>query len=158
MELEQMQILLVEDEEHDVELTLAALESHKVVNQVHVVRDGAEALEFLAECEAKQAAGTGTLPRLVLLDLNLPKVSGIEVLEKIKSNPATKIIPVVVLTSSTEEQDVMKSYLHGVNSYLQKPVKFDEFCNVVKEIGLYWLLMNRQPLAACIPIKPARAG
>jgi len=157
MELEQTQILLVEDEEPDIELTLAALESHKVANQVHVARDGAEALEFLAECEAKQAAGTGALPRLVLLDLNLPKISGIEVLQKIKSNPATKIIPVVVLTSSTQDQDMMRSYLNGVNSYLQKPVKFDEFCKVVKEIGLYWLLMNRQPLSS-LAVKYAKAG
>lgn len=147
MELEQIDILLVEDEEHDIELTLAALAGHRVANKIHVARDGEEALQFIANCQAQQAAGAGTLPRLVLLDLNLPKVSGIQVLEKIKSDPLTKIIPVVVLTSSTEDQDMMKSYLNGVNSYLQKPVKFDEFCDIVKEIGLYWLLMNRQPPA-----------
>lgn len=147
MEFEQTQILLVEDEEYDIELTLTALKSHKVANQIYVARDGAEALRFLADCEARQAAGTGLLPKLVLLDLNLPKVNGIEVLERIKSNPMTKIIPVVVLTSSTDDQEVRKTYLHGANSYLQKPVKFDEFCDVVKEVGLYWLLMNRLPLA-----------
>ena len=151
MEVEQVDILLVEDEEHDIELTLAALESHHVANKVHVARDGAEALEFLADCEARRAAGTGVLPRLVLLDLNLPKINGMEVLENIKSNPATRMIPVVVLTSSTDDRDLMKSYLNGVNSYLQKPVKFDDFCSVVKEVGLYCLLMNRQP-APSIPL------
>ena len=157
MELEPTEILLVEDEEHDIELTLAALASHHLTNKVHVARDGVQALEYLANSEAKQTAGTGLLPRLILLDLNLPRIDGIAVLNKIKGNPATRIIPVVVLTSSTDDRDMMKSYLSGVNSYLQKPVKFDEFCGVVKEIGMYWLLMNKAPKGAFIPIKVAHA-
>lgn len=158
MPLTSCDILLVEDEEKDIELTLVALESHHVANKVHVARDGVEALEFLAACEAKQAAGTAALPRLILLDLKLPRLDGFQVLEKIRSNPATKIIPVVVLTSSAQDQDMLRSYLNGVNSYLQKPVKFEQFCQTVKEIGFYWLLMNKIPVGRLLQAGDSRVA
>ena len=157
MGLENAAILLVEDEEYDVELTLAALADQEGNNKVHVTRDGVEALEYLAECEAKEAAGTPAMPRLVLLDLNLPRLGGIEVAKRIKSNPLTKVIPVVVFTSSVEDEDVMRSYSNGVNSYLQKPIGFDEFCKVIKQLNLYWILMNRAPVASALSSEKGQA-
>ena len=144
MEKSLVEILLVEDNENDIELTLHALRSENLGNKIRVVRDGEEALQFLANCEAELAAGN-EMPKVILLDLKLPKVDGIQVLRQIKSNPRTKMIPVVVLTSSKEDEDMVKSYRLGVNSYLQKPVNFDQFRQMVKQLGMYWLLVNRLP-------------
>jgi len=140
-----IEILLVEDNENDIELTLHALRAENLGNQIHVARDGEEALEFLAKSESDLAGGTGVLPKLILLDLKLPKVDGLQVLRQVKSNPATRIIPVVVLTSSKEDEDMVSSYRLGVNSYLQKPVNFEQFRKMVKQLGLYWLLVNQLP-------------
>lgn len=145
MERSAVEILLVEDCEQDIELTLHALRAQNLANNVRIARDGEEALQFIAECTRNYANGDGVLPRLVLLDLKLPKVDGIEVLRRIKSDPATKMIPVVVMTSSVEEKDLVKSYHLGVNSYIQKPLDFEEFRNNVKDLGFYWLLVNRVP-------------
>ena len=137
-------ILLVEDNPRDEALTLRALKKSNVINDLVVARDGVEALDYLL--------GTGThaddppvLPQLVLLDLKLPKVDGLEVLRKIRSDPRTQLIPVVVLTSSRQESDIVKSYSLGVNSYIVKPVDFDNFAAAVAEIGHYWLIVNQGP-------------
>lgn len=140
-----IEILLVEDNPDDIELTLRALNVHKLANKVHVVRDGAQALEFLFGSDACAGRNSKELPKLVLLDLKLPKVDGFEVLRRIRSEEATRMIPVVVLTSSREERDVVESYRLGVNSYIVKPVDFEQFVASVSEIGLYWLLLNEQP-------------
>jgi CheY-like chemotaxis protein len=131
-----VEILLVEDNPDDAELTLRALKGKNLANRLHWVKDGAEALAFLDTAEA---------PRLILLDLKLPKVDGLEVLRRVKSDPRTRTIPVVVLTSSKEDKDIVASYQLGVNSYVQKPVAFDRFIAAVSELGLYWLLLNRPP-------------
>jgi len=136
-------ILLVEDNPDDVELTLLALEKNNIANPVSVVRDGQEALDYLFY-KGKYEGADHDLPNLVLLDLKLPKVDGIEVLHKIKADRKLKLIPVVVLTSSKEDNDVLKSYDLGVNSYIRKPVDFDQFVDTVKQIGFYWLLINEQ--------------
>ena len=136
-------ILLVEDDPRDVELTLRALKEHNLANSIHVARDGAEALEYLFPQDASR---TPPPPKLVLLDLKLPKIDGLEVLCRIKDDPATKKLPVVILTSSKEAPDLEAAYEFGVNSYLCKPVEFQEFVNVVKQIGLYWLLLNEPPV------------
>ena len=138
-------ILLVEDNPHDVELTLRALKKHNLANRVHVVKDGAEALEFIFGTDTYADRDIEIGPKVVLLDLKLPKVDGLEVLRKIKSDERTKIIPVVVLTSSQEESDIVKSYKLGANSYMVKPVDFDKFIESVSELGLYWLLLNKPP-------------
>ncbi len=148
-----VEILLVEDNPADVELTLHALRKNNLANQIHVVRDGEEALAFLFD---PQRANHAHL-KLVLLDLKLPKVDGLEVLRKVKSDPRTKSIPVVVMTSSKEEQDLVKSYELGVNSYLQKPVDFDQFRETVKQLGLYWLVIN-QPAPPIIPPATGQRG
>jgi two-component system response regulator len=142
----EIQILLVEDSPQDVELTLEALESENLANRIDVVRDGEEALDYLF-CRGSYATRTSGMPKLVLLDLKLPKVNGLEVLQAMKDDPRTKAIPVVILTSSKEEQDVVASYKLGVNSYIQKPVDFDQFRAKVKELGFYWLLVNDSPPA-----------
>lgn len=139
-----VEILLVEDNENDIELTLHALRSEKLGNSIQVVRDGEEALEFLHSPEFKQNGGLPP-PKVILLDLKLPKVSGLEVLRQVKSDPVLQLIPVVVLTSSKEERDMVASYRLGVNSYLQKPVDFESFRAMVKELGLYWLVINQAP-------------
>ena len=136
-------ILLVEDNPDDVELSLLALERNNIANPVTVVRDGQEALDYLFY-KGKYEGAEHDLPNLVLLDLKLPKVDGIEVLNKIKADRKLKLIPVVVLTSSKEDNDVLKSYDLGVNSYIRKPVDFDQFVDTVKQIGFYWLLINEQ--------------
>ena len=140
-----IEILLVEDNEYDIELTLRALHEDHLANTVHVARDGEEALAFLADCETAINGGGGVMPKLILLDLKLPKVDGHEVLRQVKGNPATKMIPVVVLTSSKQDEDMLKSYLTGVNSYIQKPVNFEQFRKIVKDLGLYWLVVNQLP-------------
>jgi two-component system, response regulator len=135
-------ILLVEDNPNDAELTLRALKKAHVANEIHVVRDGAEALEFLFGEGAYAGRAESALPRVVLLDLKLPKVDGLEVLRRLKSEDRTRKIPVVVLTSSREESDLVASYHLGANSYIVKPVDSEKFFEAVHEIGLYWLLLN----------------
>ena len=134
-------ILLVEDNASDAELTIRALKKAHVANDVHLMRDGAEALDVLFGKGAAERA----LPRVVLLDLKLPKVDGLEVLRRVKGNDRTKLIPVIVLTSSREESDLVASYRLGANSYIVKPVESEKFFEAVNQIGLYWLLLNEPP-------------
>lgn len=140
-----IEILLIEDNPADVVLTLRGLKKHNLSNKVMVINDGAEALDYIFARGEYDDRNMENIPRLILLDLKLPKVHGLEVLRQIKSNEMTKVIPVVVLTSSTEEKDVIESYKLGVNSYITKPVDFDKFLKAAEEIGLYWVLLN-QPL------------
>jgi two-component system response regulator len=144
--LKEVEILLVEDNPNDVELALRALKKHNLTNKVHVVKNGAEALEFIFGTGAYAGRDVNNKPKVILLDLKLPKVDGLEVLRRIKSDERTKVIPVVVLTSSTEERDIIESYQLGVNSYIVKPIDFDKFIDAVSELGLYWLLLNQPPL------------
>jgi two-component system, response regulator len=141
---EHVEILLVEDSPHEVELTLHALRQHRADAKVHVARDGEEALDFLF-CRGPFASRPFEPPRLVLLDLKLPKVDGIEVLRQIRGDPRTSPIPVVVLTSSKEQRDVVASYRLHVNSYIQKPVDFGRFQETVQQLGFYWLTVNETP-------------
>jgi two-component system response regulator len=140
-------ILLAEDNPQDVELTLAALDEHNLANEVVVVHDGAEALEYLCR-RGKYAGRNGSNPVVVLLDLKMPKVDGLEVLRTIKSDEHMKTIPVVMLTSSREEQDLVKSYRLGVNAYVVKPVDFQQFIDAVKELGAFWALINEPPVGS----------
>src|SRR6266705_108195 len=139
---DEIEILLVEDNADDVELCLHELRKEKLSNKIQVARDGQEALDFLFARGQYRGREPVALPRLILLDLKLPKVDGIQVLREVKSSPSTRTLPVVILTSSREERDLVESYELGVNSYLQKPVDFEQFRNVVKQIGLYWLVVN----------------
>lgn len=134
-------ILLVEDNPNDVKLTLHAFELANLGNTVHVARDGVEALEFLFGTEPRPEINR-RLPKVILLDLKLPRLDGLEVLKRIKSDPRTRRIPVVILTSSTEERDVMLTYEIGANSYIVKPVDFEQFTEAIREIGKYWLVIN----------------
>jgi CheY-like chemotaxis protein len=143
MEPKDVRILLVEDNPDDIELTLRAFKKHNLTNDIIIARDGEEALDILFQ-RGKDIA-EHQQPDLVLLDLKLPKVNGLDVLRQVKSHPETKIIPVVILTSSKEEKDLVESYRLGVNSYIRKPVNFEKFIEVVKQLGLYWLLLNEQP-------------
>jgi len=136
----------VEDNPNDIELTLHAFKKNKLTNRIHVVRDGAEALEFLFATGAYAGRDSADWPRVILLDIKLPKVDGLEVLRQIKKDPRTRTIPVVLLTSSREERDILESYRLGSNSYIVKPVEFDQFTNAVRELGMYWLLLNRPPV------------
>jgi len=142
-----LEILLVEDNPDDLELTLHALRSDNVANRIEVARDGEEALDYFYRRGRFVGRPKGSQPSLVLLDLKLPKVDGIEVLQVIKNDPATRAIPVVVLTSSKEEIDMVMSYQLGVNSYIQKPVDFKQFRETVKQLDLYWLVINQPPPA-----------
>lgn len=138
-------ILLVEDNPDDVDLTLRALKKNNIKNEVIVAKDGAEALDFLF-CNGKyDGRDPGDLPAVVLLDLKLPKVGGLDILKRIRANQSTKLLPVVILTSSMEEKDLVKSYELGTNSYIRKPVDFSRFIEVVQSLGLYWLLLNEIP-------------
>jgi two-component system response regulator len=140
-----VEILLVEDNPEDLELTQRALRKANLANNIHIVRDGAEALEFLF-CEGAHAARKiEDHPKVILLDLKLPKLDGLQVLRRIKGDPRTKAIPVVVLTSSKEQNDVVESYHLGVNSYIVKPVNFERFAEAVQQLGMYWLLFNQPP-------------
>jgi CheY-like chemotaxis protein len=137
-------ILMVEDDPKDVELTLTALEDYNLTNEVVVARDGEEALDYLY-CRGSFKMRTNENPAVLLLDLKLPKVDGLEVLQTIKSDEKLKIIPVVVLTSSREERDMVASYKLGVNAYVVKPVDFHEFVNAIKELGVFWAIINEPP-------------
>jgi len=141
-----IEILLVEDNPNDVELALHALKKNNLTNHIQVVRDGAEALEFLFGSGAYAGREVNHTPKVILLDLKLPKVDGLEVLRRIKSDERTRLIPVVVLTSSREERDIVESYRLGVNSYIAKPVDFEQFTEAVRQLGLYWLLLNQPPV------------
>lgn len=140
-----VEILLVEDNPDDVELAVHALRRENLANHIEVARDGEEALDFLF-CRGRHAnRNFATPPRLVLLDLKLPKVDGLDVLKEVKSDPRTKAIPVVIITSSREEQDLVTSYKLGVNAYIQKPVDFGQFREMVKQLGLFWMVVNQPP-------------
>lgn len=138
-------ILLVEDNPRDEELTLLAFEDSNIANEIVVARDGAEALDYLFGTGRYHGRAVGDLPNVVLLDLKLPKVSGLEVLARIRADTRTALLPVVVLTSSDEEQDMLRSYKLGVNAYLQKPVDFEHFIKATKTLGLFWAVLNRVP-------------
>ncbi len=143
--ISEVEILLVEDNPNDAELALRALRKHNLANRIHLVKDGAEALEFIFGNGAYAGRNIGNKPKVIFLDLKLPKVDGLEVLHKVKSDERTKTIPIVVLTSSHEERDLVESYKFGVNSYIVKPVDFDKFIQAVAQLGMYWMLLNRQP-------------
>lgn len=138
-------ILLVEDREEDAELTMMALKNYRLANTIKWVKDGQEALDYLFAKEDKAVASINR-PKIILLDLKMPKVDGIEVLRAIRNDPRTKTIPVIILTTSREEKDVVDAYNLHANSYIVKPVGFDKFTESVKEIGIYWLLLNEPPV------------
>ena len=142
-----VEILLVEDSPQDIKLALHAFQRQKLANHIHVARDGVEALHFLFGTGPYEGRDIARRPKVVLLDLKLPKLDGIEVLEKIRADPRTMTLPVVVLTSSREEPDIARCYELGVNSYIVKPVDFDQFMDVSRQLGLYWLLLNQLPVS-----------
>ena len=137
-------ILLVEDHPDDEELTMRALAKNNILNQVVVARDGVQALEYLLGTGAHAGRDTTVMPQLILLDLKLPKIDGLEVLRRLRADERTRFLPIVILTSSKEEQDLIKSYKLGANSYVRKPVDFIEFTKAVQQLGLYWLILNEQ--------------
>jgi CheY-like chemotaxis protein len=139
------EILLVEDNPTDLELALRIFKKHRIANRIEVARDGVEALDFLFGEGAHAGRGSLQIPKVILLDLKLPKIGGIEVLRRIKSDPRTRTIPVVVLTSSREEKDLLESYQLGVNSYIVKPVDCEQFSACLRDIGMYWVLSNAPP-------------
>jgi len=143
--VKQSMILLVEDNEDDELLTLRALTRNNIKNEVVVARNGADALDFLFGTGAHAGRDLSVMPEVTLLDLKLPKISGLEVLRTLRSNELTKLLPVVVLTSSLEEQDLIRSYGLGANSYVRKPVDFNQFTEAVRHLGLYWLILNEKP-------------
>jgi len=141
----QTEILLVEDSQDDLDMTLRALRKANMANHIEIARDGVEALDFIF-CEGAHAARKiENIPKLIMLDLKLPKIDGMEVLKRIKGDPRTKMIPVVMLTSSKEQNDVIRSYGLGGNSYIVKPVDFESFAEAVQKLGMYWLLLNQPP-------------
>ena len=145
MNQNEIEILLVEDDPNDVELALRALRRNKLANQIHVARDGEEALDYLFGRGPHSGRNLDAQPKLILLDLKLPKINGLEVLREIKGDPRTRPVPVVVMTSSREQRDMLEGYELGVNSYIQKPIDFDQFQRVIQDLGYYWLVVN-QPL------------
>jgi two-component system, response regulator len=145
-DLNLIDILLVEDNPNDAELTLMALKENKLANAIHHVKDGEEALEYIFCTGRYEKRNNNIKPRVILLDLKLPKVDGIEVLRKIRADDKTRNVPVVVLTSSKEERDLVDAYQLGVNSYIVKPVQFENFIKVVKDLELYWLVINQSPV------------
>ncbi len=142
-------ILLVEDSPDDVELTLRALKKHNITNEVAVVRDGQEALDYLLGGDEHGGCTPNELPAVILLDLKLPKVDGLEVLQQLRADERTELVPVVVLTSSKQQQDMVSSYKFGANSFVRKPVEFGEFAEAVRQLGLYWLLLNEPSPPEC---------
>jgi len=143
--MERKTILLVEDNPDDEELTLRTLKEYNVTNQVVVARDGAEALDYLFATGKYAGRDASLTPAVVLLDLKLPKVDGLEVLERIRADERTKLTPIVILTSSQAEEDLVNGYRLGCNSYVRKPVEFERFCDAVRQLGMYWLLLNEPP-------------
>lgn len=141
----EVEILLVEDNPQDAEMAIRALKKNNLANHLIHVKDGEEALDFIFTRGAFSDRKGKSNPKVILLDLKLPKVGGLEILKEVKSNPNTKTIPVVVLTSSKEENDMVESYKLGVNSYIVKPVDFDKFINCIKDLGMYWLVVNQLP-------------
>lgn len=142
---EVVDILLAEDSDADAEMTMRALRRNNIGNAVHRVRDGQEALDFLYQTGAYEGCTPARLLKLVLLDLKMPKVDGVEVLRRLRATEATSMLPVVIMTSSNEERDVTQSYLHGANSYVVKPIDFAQFAKTVVDVGLYWIVTNRVP-------------
>jgi len=143
-----VEILIVEDNPNDLEMTMRGLQKARLVNHIEVARDGAEALDFVF-CEGAYAGRSiDNQPKVILLDLKLPKVDGLEVLTRLKEDPRTRAIPVVMLTSSQEQSDLLASYQNGVNSYIVKPVNFESFVQAVADLGMYWMLLNQPPAAA----------
>jgi CheY-like chemotaxis protein len=142
-----MELLLVEDNPNDLELMLHVLNKNRLANHIKIARDGEEAIEFLFGGDGKALSQPENIPKVILLDLKLPKVDGLEVLRRVKADPRTKLIPVVALTSSREDRDLYRCYELGVNSYIVKPVDFTRFTEAVRQLGLYWLLYNERPLA-----------
>jgi len=138
-------ILLVEDNPDDVELTLRAFKKNNILNEVIVKRDGAEALDFFFGKDGVAGKKDNGMPSVILLDLKLPKIDGLEVLEKLRADERTKLIPVVILTSSKEQRDIVSGYKFGCNSYIRKPVDFNQFAEAVRQLGLYWLILNEAP-------------
>ncbi len=141
-----IEILYVEDNPNDLELTLHAFNKNHLANNILIARDGEEALTLLFGEKSNPETELSNSPKVILLDLKLPKISGLEVLQKVKSDPRTKLIPVVVLTSSKEEKDIVESYRLGVNSYIVKPVDFEKFIEAMRALGMYWLLLNQLPV------------
>ena len=138
-------VLLVEDNQDDIDLTLHCFKQNRIANKIMVAPDGVEAIEYLFGEGRHAGRNVDDVPALVLLDLNLPKLNGLEVLQRIRANPRTKRVPVVILTSSKEEQDLIKGYDEGANSYIRKPVDLDQFNEAIKQLGLYWLILNELP-------------
>ncbi len=145
METNVIDILLIEDNPNDAELTLRALKKNNVANKVHLITDGAEALEFFFAKGKYEGRDVTSTPKVVILDLKLPKVDGLEILKRVKADERLKVMPIVVLTSSKEECDVIESYKLGANSYIVKPVDFNKFAESIKDLGMYWLLLNEPP-------------
>ena len=145
MEKQEVEILLIEDNLHEAELTIRSLKKHHLANRLKHIDDGSDALDFIFSTGVFAGDKSQFNPKLILLDLKLPKVDGLEILKKLKSHEHTRMIPVVVLTSSREERDIIDSYKLGVNSYIVKPVNFDSFAQAISELGLYWLLLNQHP-------------
>lgn len=144
-EFNEVEILLVEDNPYDAELTIRALKNKGLANKLLTFTDGVEALDFLFGTGAYEGRNVAVRPKVILLDLKLPRINGLEVLEKIRADARTKTIPVVIMTSSQEESDIVRGYNLGVNSYMVKPVDFDKFFQAVEDLGLYWLLLNKVP-------------
>lgn len=149
----EIEILLVEDNPADLELTLRSLDQNHLANRIQVARDGEDALDYLFARGAHRDSALDRPVKLILLDLKLPKVDGLEVLRAIKSDPRTSVIPVVILTASREERDLVESYQLGVNSYIQKPVDFEQFRDIVNKLSFYWLLVNQPPPASAFSAK-----
>jgi two-component system response regulator len=145
MEDDQRSILLVEDNPDDEFLTLRALKENQIKNEVVVVHDGVEALEYLFGTGAHEGRDLSVMPQVILLDIKLPRISGLEVLRRLRAHERTRLLPVVILTSSAEEQDLINGYKLGANSYIRKPVDFDKFAEAVRHLGLYWLVLNETP-------------
>ncbi len=145
METNIIDILIIEDNKNDLELTIRALKKNNIANNIHVIPDGAEALDYFFATGKYTDRNISRIPKMVILDLKLPKVDGLEILRKIKSDERTKTIPVVILTSSKEESDIVQGYKLGANSFIVKPVDFDKFMTTVRDLGMYWLLLNEPP-------------